>query len=112
MPAEVADATSYKFIICKSLYKTFYVPRLPPACEPRCRYFISRTHNYKCNQFVNIILLNSKKMSCHKKFFCYTSGEVRQLEAYKLHIKIGAHEFRGEGPEESVRRDFEEWKSF
>jgi hypothetical protein len=34
------------------------------------------------------------------------------LEAYKLHIKIGAHEFRGEGPEESVRRDFEEWKAF
>jgi len=34
------------------------------------------------------------------------------LLAYKLHIKIGVHEFRGEGPEESVRRDFEEWKSF
>ncbi len=30
---------------------------------------------------------------------------------YKLQIKIGAHEFNGEGPEESVRRDFAEFKS-
>lgn len=33
------------------------------------------------------------------------------METYKLRMKIGAHEFNGEGPEESVRRDFEEWKA-
>lgn len=33
------------------------------------------------------------------------------MEPYKLHIKIGPHEFHGEGPEESVKRDYDEWKS-
>ncbi|HEX8179683.1 MAG TPA: hypothetical protein VF525_09105 [Pyrinomonadaceae bacterium] len=33
------------------------------------------------------------------------------METYKLNIKIGPHEFNGEGAEESVRRDFEEWKA-
>ncbi len=33
------------------------------------------------------------------------------MEPYKLNIKVGPHEFHGEGAEESVRRDFEEWKS-
>jgi len=33
------------------------------------------------------------------------------MEPYKLHIKIGPHEFHGEGPEDSVRRDYDEWKS-
>jgi hypothetical protein len=31
------------------------------------------------------------------------------MEPYKLHVKIGSHEFQGEGAEESVRRDFEDW---
>ena len=30
---------------------------------------------------------------------------------YKLHIKIGAHEFNGEGSEDSIRKDFAEFKS-
>lgn len=30
---------------------------------------------------------------------------------YKLHIKVGEHEFNGEGPEKSVRDDYAEWKS-
>lgn len=33
------------------------------------------------------------------------------MEPYKLHIKIGPHEFHGEGSEERVRADFEEWKN-
>ncbi|MGH2396563.1 MAG: hypothetical protein ACRDFW_06155 [bacterium] len=33
------------------------------------------------------------------------------MENYRLHVKVGAHEFSGEGPEECVKRDFEEWKS-
>lgn len=32
------------------------------------------------------------------------------MEQYKLHIKIGVHEFQGEGPEATVRADFDEWK--
>lgn len=33
------------------------------------------------------------------------------MDIYKLHIKIGPHEFNGEGPEESVKNAFEDWKS-
>ncbi|MGB8985663.1 MAG: hypothetical protein WCC37_03430 [Candidatus Sulfotelmatobacter sp.] len=32
------------------------------------------------------------------------------METYKLHIKIGQHEFQGEGPEETVKKSFEDWK--
>lgn len=32
------------------------------------------------------------------------------MDTYKLHIKVGEHEFNGEGPEESIKRDFELWK--
>ena len=32
------------------------------------------------------------------------------METYKLHIKIGQHEFQGEGPEEAVKKSFEDWK--
>jgi hypothetical protein len=33
------------------------------------------------------------------------------MESYKLHIKVGPHEFQGEGPEESVKRDYDEWRT-
>ena len=33
------------------------------------------------------------------------------METYKLHIKVGPHEFQGEGPEETVKKNFEDWKS-
>jgi hypothetical protein len=33
------------------------------------------------------------------------------METYKLHIKVGPHEFQGEGPEEAVKKSFEDWKS-
>ncbi len=33
------------------------------------------------------------------------------MEPYKLHVKVGPHEFNGEGAEESVRRDFEKWQA-
>ena len=33
------------------------------------------------------------------------------MQPYKLHIKIGPHEFHGEGPEDAVKRDFDEWKN-
>jgi hypothetical protein len=32
------------------------------------------------------------------------------MESYKLHIKVGPHEFQGEGSEEAVKKSFEEWK--
>lgn len=33
------------------------------------------------------------------------------MEPYKLHLKIGPHEFSAEGPAEVVKQDFEMWKS-
>ncbi|MGH9545082.1 MAG: hypothetical protein ACRD23_07685 [Terriglobales bacterium] len=33
------------------------------------------------------------------------------MENYKLHIKVGPHEFQGEGPEDTVKKNFEDWKS-
>ncbi len=33
------------------------------------------------------------------------------MEPYKLHLKIGVHEFSAEGPVEVVKQDFELWKS-
>jgi hypothetical protein len=33
------------------------------------------------------------------------------MENYRLHVKIGSHEFNGEGPEESVRSDYKEWQA-
>ena len=33
------------------------------------------------------------------------------METYKLQMKVGPHEFHGEGPEDAVKKDFEEWKS-
>jgi hypothetical protein len=33
------------------------------------------------------------------------------METYKLHIKVGPHEFHGDGPEEAVKKSFEDWKS-
>lgn len=33
------------------------------------------------------------------------------METYKLHIKVGPHEFQGEGTEESVKSAFEDWKA-
>jgi len=33
------------------------------------------------------------------------------METYKLHLKIGPHEFSAEGPPEIVKQDFENWKS-
>ncbi|HLM80753.1 MAG TPA: hypothetical protein VK302_08975 [Terriglobales bacterium] len=33
------------------------------------------------------------------------------MEPYKLHLKIGLHEFSAEGPAEVVKQDFEIWKS-
>lgn len=33
------------------------------------------------------------------------------MESYKLHIKVGTHEFQGEGPEEAVKKNFDDWKS-
>jgi hypothetical protein len=33
------------------------------------------------------------------------------METYRLHLKIGVHEFSAEGPVEVVQRDFELWKS-
>src|SRR5574341_1153019 len=33
-----------------------------------------------------------------------------KMETYKLRIKLGENEFEGEGAEESVRKDFEEFK--
>jgi hypothetical protein len=33
------------------------------------------------------------------------------MEIYKLYIKVGPHEFNGEGPEEAVKKSFEDWKS-
>lgn len=33
------------------------------------------------------------------------------MESYKLHLKIGTHEFSAEGPVDVVKQDFELWKS-
>jgi hypothetical protein len=33
------------------------------------------------------------------------------MESYKLHLKIGLHEFSAEGPTEQVKQDFELWKT-
>jgi hypothetical protein len=33
------------------------------------------------------------------------------MDTYKLHLKIGPHEFSAEGPSEIVKQDFENWKS-
>ena len=33
------------------------------------------------------------------------------MESYKLHLKIGPHEFSAEGPVEVVKQDFELWKA-
>jgi hypothetical protein len=33
------------------------------------------------------------------------------MDSYKLHLKIGPHEFSAEGPTEVVKQDFELWKS-
>jgi hypothetical protein len=32
------------------------------------------------------------------------------MEGYKLHLKVGPHEFSAEGPAEIVKQDFELWK--
>ena len=32
------------------------------------------------------------------------------MTSYRLNMKVGDHEFHGEGSEESVKRDFEDWK--
>jgi hypothetical protein len=33
------------------------------------------------------------------------------MAMYRLNMKVGEHEFHGEGSEDSVKRDFEEWKT-
>lgn len=33
------------------------------------------------------------------------------MGTFKLHIKVGPHEFEGEGPEETVKKSFDDWKS-
>jgi hypothetical protein len=33
------------------------------------------------------------------------------VENFKLHMKVGPHEFDGEGPADAVRKSFDDWKS-